>query len=178
MTQAAPSEELALLARGVGSEGAALLRPHLEAVDLSDGATVFVDGDPSAHLILVVSGELAIRHEAGAHAVEMGTRGPGSWLGEVGFIDPGPATATVVSRGKSRVLRIEHAKLLGLTDERPEVASILLRHVSRQLAERLATSSAGIVERVAPGHVSLRKPEDVRSWVSTVLGWLVGGESR
>ena len=178
MTAAAPADELALLAEAVGAEGAALLHPYLEGVDLPDGEPVFVDGQPSSHLVVIVAGVLAIRHEANGIVVEIGTRGPGGWLGEVSVIDPGPATATVVCQGPARLLRVDHATLLRLTLERPEVASILLRHVTRQLAERLATSSSGIVERVGPGQVRLKKPDEVRSWVSTVLGWLVGGESR
>jgi CRP-like cAMP-binding protein len=172
----APPHELALLADAVGADGAAQLHPHLVALDLADGDTVFVDGVPCAHLVLIVSGELAIQHVADGRVVEMGTRGPGGWLGEVGLVDPGPATATVVARGPVRVLRMEHQTLLELITSHPEVASVLLRHVTRQLAERIATSSSGIVERVGPGQVRLRKPEEVRGWVSTVLGWLVGGD--
>jgi CRP/FNR family transcriptional regulator, cyclic AMP receptor protein len=175
MPAAAPPHELALLAQAVGAEGADLLHPHLEAIELRDGDTVFVDGAPSDHLVLLVSGELVVQHVADGRVVEMGRRGPGSWLGEVSLIDPGPATATVVCRGPVRLLQLEHRTLLDLTTDRPEVASVLLRHVTRQLADRVAASSSGIVERVGPGQVRLRKPEEVRGWVSTVLGWLVGG---
>jgi CRP-like cAMP-binding protein len=172
------TSERTWLAEAVGADGAELLHPHLEAVTLADGETVFVDGVASSHVMLLVEGELVVRYEAGGHVVELGTRGPGSWLGEVGLIDPGPATATVVSRGPSRILRVDHATLLELAHERPEVASVLLRHVTRQLAERLATSSAGIVEHLGPGQVRLRKPEEVRGFVSTVLRWLSGGSTR
>lgn len=172
---AAVNDPTPLLAAALGAEGAARLLPHLEAVDLADGDVILTDGAPSSHLYLLVGGELGIVHVApDGKRVDLGTRGPGSWIGEVGFVDAGPATATVVAKGPCRVLRIDHATLLRLADERPDVASVVLRVVTRQLAERIATSSSGIVEALAPGQVRVRKPEEVRGWVARALGWLVG----
>jgi CRP-like cAMP-binding protein len=110
--------------------------------------------------------------------VTLGVRGPGSWFGEVGFVDAGPSTATVVARGPVSTLRIDHATLMRLSTDHPEVASALLRHVNRQMALRIAESSSGIMDHVGPGRYRLRKPDEVRSWTSRALSWLLGAQER
>ena len=171
------TDPVALLAAAVGPEGAAQLRPHLEELALNDGEILFTDGVPSSHLCVLLEGELAVVYRGPTGTIELGVRPPGSWLGEVGFIDAGPATATVIAKGPCRLWRIDHPTVVRLIDEEPAVASVLLRHVMRQLAERIALSSSGIVEQVAPGQVRVRKPHEVRGWVSQALGWLLGHEA-
>lgn len=167
--------DLEILGAAVGSDGAALLLPHLESVDAADGDVLMRDGEVSGRLYLLVSGALAIVHEAGGHRLDLGRCRPGAWIGEVGVIDGGPASATVLASGPCRLLRIDHARFEQIAHDRPEVASVLLRHVTRQLAERVAASSAGILHEIAPGQVVVKKPEVVRGWAQRALGWLLGG---
>ena len=172
-----PHEE-AILAAAVGKEGAALIRPFLEEVRFADGEALLTDGVVSSWLYVLLEGELAIVHESPEGRVALGKRPPGCWSGEVGVIDGGPASATVLASGPCRLLRIDHASLLRLTDERPDVASVLLRHIMKQLVERIISSSSGIVEQVAPGQVFVRKPEPpaaARGWAASMFGWLTGG---
>lgn len=170
-----PNPDEGALAPALGPADAALLLPHLEPLTLTDGQRILEDGQRSDSLFVVVDGEVAVTVEADTGAVELGVRGPGAWLGEVGLLDGGPATATVTARGPARVLRLRKDELVRMTEEHPEVATVLLRHLTRQLAERIAATSSGIVERVGPGQVRVRKPEEVRGWASGLLGWLLGG---
>jgi CRP-like cAMP-binding protein len=170
------NDALSVLSASVGDMDVALLLPHLQECTLVDGEVLFRDGVACPYLYFLVDGQLAVIYEAGGAEIELGTRGPGAWLGEVGLIDGGPATATVISRGKGRALRMDHARLVELTSTLPDVASCLLRHVSKQMGERIAESNSGILEQVRPGHLRVRKPEEVRSWAEGMLGWLINGE--
>ena len=171
------NDTITLLAQSLGEEGAALLAPHVEDVTLAAGTALFREGEPSSFLYLIVDGEADILQNVDGRPVRVASRGPGSWLGEIGFIDGGPATASVVAPAPLHAVRMAHTTLLILANERPEVATVLLRLVSRQMAERIAQTSSGIIEQVAPGQYRVRKPEEVRGWVSQVLGWLSGGRA-
>jgi CRP/FNR family cyclic AMP-dependent transcriptional regulator len=160
----------AILAAAVGAEGAAALMPHLERVPLAAGDVLFTEGAPSPWLWVVVEGEVAVR----AGQVELVRRGPGSWLGEVGFLDKGPAMATVVAATSGAALRIGHDTLVRLGSDHPAAASALLRHLTRQLATRIAEGSAGIAEEVSAGEYRLRKPEEVQGWLGRALEQLFG----
>jgi CRP-like cAMP-binding protein len=166
-----------LLAAALGAEGAALLRPYCEAVVLDAGATLLQEGVPAAHLFLIVAGAVAVQVDGRGGPVEVARCGPGAWLGEVGFIDRGPATSTVVAVDRVSALRIRHENLLQMETEAPRAAAALLRHVTRQLAQRIANGSAGVVEEVAPGTYRFRQPAEARDWMSRVFGWIVGGDA-
>ena len=73
---------------------------------------------------------------------------------------------------------IDHAALLRLTNEHPEVATLVLRRANREMALRIAQSSAGIIEEAGKGRYRVRPPEEVRSWAARALGWLFGTEER
>src|SRR5262245_23805177 len=119
-------DELALLASAVGDDGAHAIHRHFEAVSLAAGERILTDGQPSSWLFVVVEGELEVFVDGPEGRVDVGVRGPGSWLGEVGVIDGGPASATVEARGAAKVLRIGRERLVKLADERPQVATVLL----------------------------------------------------
>lgn len=169
------SQTEAILLAAVGPEGAALLRPHFREVALADGDALFREGATSDHLDVVVQGELVVHVDLDDGTIEIGRNGPGAWLGEVGLIDRGPAMATVIANGPALVLRIDHDTLARLQREQPGAAAVLLRHVTRRLAERIAAGSAGMVEEIAPGHYRLKPPEEQRSALARVFGWLLGG---
>ena len=92
----------------------------------------------------------------------------------MGFLDGGPAMASVAVTAPGAALRIDHDTLVRLGSEHPHAASALLRHLTRQLATRIAEGSAGIVEEVAAGEYRLKKPEEVRGWLGRTLDRLFG----
>lgn len=165
------------LAESLGMKEAALLAPFLDRVQVDAGEHVFTDGECAARVVFVVRGKLEAAYEADHSRVVLGDHGPGSWLGEVGFIDKGPATATVTATEPTELLSLHHDRLLTLAEDHPEVASVLLRHVTRVLADRLHRSSSGILRQVSDEQFLVEHVEHVeqnRSWLSRTLSWLVG----
>ena len=169
------TDATSLLTAAFGPEDGALLLQHLQLRRVAEGEALLIDGERSSSLFMLVEGALRVVHEGSHGKVVLGDRVPGDWVGEVGLIDGGPATATVQALVPSSVLCMERATLERLSVEQPHVASILLRAVTRQLAERVWASSSGIVEQVG-SWVTVRKPEEVRGLVARMFDWLLGGE--
>lgn len=88
---------------------------HNEAYVLIDGtAEVLVDGDVVADIE------------------------PTEMVGELGFFDPGPASATVRAKSDSRVLILPYNRLDAVLDDNPD----LLRSITDDLAARLRAMDA------------------------------------
>lgn len=164
-----------LLAESIGEEEARILMAHLWAEDFRPGHTLFMEGVPANDLYYLVSGSLTVTVQTAGGDVSLGLVRPGAWIGEIGFIDGGAATATVKSAETSRVLRISHDGLMTLQAKHPHAAAVLMRTVTAQLAQRLVSSTAGIVEQITEGRYRLKRPEETRSWLSRALGSLFGG---
>lgn len=164
----------AMLARSIGAEQAEQLIPHLEVEQFRPGMSMYREGVPSQYLYFLVQGSLTASVGAANGAVTLGVVQPGVWLGEIGFIDRGPATSTIVAGEYCVALRISHDQMLRLQEENPHAASVLLRTVTRQLAERLKKSTTGIVEQIAEGRYRLKEPAEQRTWLQDALGWLTG----
>ena len=81
-----------------------------------------------------------MRRHRGLTAME-----PGSWFGEIGLLEQIPRTATVVSAGAGRLLRIDGAAFLAaLTQEGPSAAFLdgaSLRLSRTHPAQRLTRSA-------------------------------------
>lgn len=175
MPPAPIDEPLAVLGAAVGASTAPLLLPHMEQLRLDDGVDLLTCGQPSSSAYVLVDGALRILLVGEGAPLILGDRYPGDWVGEVGLIDGGPATATVRTLGPCHVLRIDRPTLERLVVQEPAVASALLRHVNRMLGVRIRGSTSGIVEQVGDW-VTVRRPDEVRTWVSRALSWLLGQE--
>ena len=152
------------------------IRDSLTAALFPPNRYLFRESVPSSHLYFVVSGSLVATVGTSSGDVSLGVVRPGSWIGEIGFIDGGLATATVKAGEATRVLEISHAELASLQQNHPRAAAVLMRTVTMQLAQRLRASTRGIIEEVAEGRYRLRQPEENRGWLAHAMGWLVGSE--
>ena len=170
MSRGVDTPSMAVLAGALGPTDAEKLWPHLTEVTFAPGDRLFVEGSPANSLYLLVDGAF----EVSMGAVALGPASQGQWLGEVGFIDGGNATATVRATSAGRALRFTHAELITLPESDPSAAAVLLRAVTRDLADRLRASTVGIVEQVGEGQYRLRKPEENKSWLSQALSRLFG----
>jgi CRP-like cAMP-binding protein len=83
---------------------------------------------------------------------------PPSAFGELAVIDGGPRTASATARGRTELLRVTRATVLGLLDEHPSVGAAML------------TSLAALVRRLddhASGLSLHRLPRRVRRYLLT-----------
>ncbi|MCB9506552.1 MAG: cyclic nucleotide-binding domain-containing protein [Myxococcales bacterium] len=133
------------LADQLGSQAARFLVERMAARELAAGQLLLREGATADALYFVLGGTLAVfvgGAGGASHGVRVGAIEPGRWVGEVTFVDPGPASATVVAETPVLVLELRNRDIELLTDDAPEVAAALLTRLCRELAERIVTSGA------------------------------------
>lgn len=119
---------------------------------LSEGASVFEEGDTSRSLCYVVSGLLEIRTKGKT----LDTASAGQCLGEFAFLTGEPRSASLVAVRGSEVLELPYEAMSAVVEKHPRVASVLERMyhgrvLARVLAETplFASLDAGERHRVA-----------------------------
>lgn len=104
-----------------------------------DGDVVFREGDPASEVFAIAEGQLEIWLADGS---VVGVAGRGNVVGEYGMFGPGRRTATVVSRGPSRVLALDYQRFHRFLLAFPESSLALLQlTVERLIAQRRAARS-------------------------------------
>lgn len=119
-----------------GANDAALVAAHLEPVAWSAGDVVVAEGAPQPWLYVLLDGAVDVRVGQVAVAAVVA---PG-FLGEVGFADGGPATATVIASAPCVGRRLARSALSSLIGADPEAAAAIAHHANVALAARLVAA--------------------------------------
>ena len=82
------------------------LASRIDEVSLKPGQTVIREGQSTESFFIVVSGNVNVTR-AGKPAARLGS---GDFFGEIGMLDQGPATATVVTEGPVDAMVLSHAQ--------------------------------------------------------------------
>jgi CRP-like cAMP-binding protein len=167
-------------AKGLDPAALALLGRHLERWP-DPPATLIEYGKPSDRLYLLPKGTLAVVSLPGkGEEVPLGPSRP--WVGELGLVSPGPASATVrlATRGEVWVLtsasfhdlcfpadQDEEARRLKLV-----LADHLLDLFLEELADRVRTMSVGKIRKDVAGRFRFEPDvgEEKRGWLWRLFG--------
>ena len=139
--------------QGLADDQLAVLLPLARARAFGRGEVIFREGDPPAHLWLVVRGLVKIVRRAGDRDLILEILGPTDTFGEVAVYDGIPYPATAVSAESSTVLSIPRDGFFAALERHPDLARGLLRELTRHL--RIVTrrldelTKAGIDRRMA-----------------------------
>jgi len=107
------------------------------------GKTVLRRGDPSDHVLIVLTGSLVVETgNSGAGPVAMNRLEPGDLLGELGVLHDVPRTATVKALEPCELLKIPQSDFLSLLVAHPAlairmlgIATDRLRHLTDRIEE-------------------------------------------
>src|SRR5690348_17671802 len=77
-----------------------------DEVDVPAGRTLITQGTAADSFYLLLSGEATVQVDGR----ERPALRPGSFFGEISMLDRGPATATVVTSGPSKLMVMSHAR--------------------------------------------------------------------
>jgi len=157
---------------------AASLVTRMERHEIAAGTALFRYGETADRVYYLQSGTLTASLDVDGVRLEIGVVPPGHWLGEINLIDEGPASADVIANDEAVLYSLRHDALVSLRDDDPEIAAILLRNLTRDLAARLRRTSAGLVERVNDHQFRLATGEVRRGWFSRAIGKLFSGGDR
>ena len=102
-------------------------------VRLSEGTTVFRQGDPGQSMYVIRAGKVRVIKESNGRQRVVTTLGPGDFFGEMAVVTGGARSATVEVLEEAELLKVPTEKLQEMILGAGEVAIRLIRH----LAERL-----------------------------------------
>lgn len=106
-------------------------------VRLSEGTTVFRQGDAGGSLYVIRAGKVRVVKEAHGRQRVVATLGPGDFFGEMAVVTGRPRSATVEVVEEAELLKVPADKLQEMVLDAGEVAIRLIRH----LAERLENAN-------------------------------------
>ena len=118
-------------------------------VEVEDGVSILVDGERSAALYVLVSGELEVRR--GGRAV-VRIAEPGAIVGEIGLLLDQPANADVVAVGGAVVHRIDGSE--ELFARYPQLMGYMATMLARRLSQ-VSTYLSDLQEQFAGSSATL-----------------------
>ena len=91
----------------------------------------------TAHLLLVLEGDVQVDIGGGADRAALAVVGPCQMLGEMALLDGGPRSASCTAASPVRAAALSRIGLQRLLDEQPTVAARLLAAIAQRVGERL-----------------------------------------
>lgn len=145
------------LADGVPTEELDALIAELEVQEAAAGEALIAEGTVTDAVFLVWEGELDVFVDSALGAQKLGSVGPGEYLGEVSLIDPGRATASVITQEGCTALRLSREAFDRLRRERTVLAAALLDQFLRVLAARVRAATI----RLGSDDATVKWPSDL-----------------
>jgi CRP/FNR family transcriptional regulator, cyclic AMP receptor protein len=96
-----------------------------------DGTELMKQDQSAREAFVVTAGNVVVKRN-GRKVAELG---PGSILGELGLLDRGPRTATVVTQGPVEALVLGPREFAGLLDEVPSISHKLMKAMAARIRE-------------------------------------------
>jgi CRP-like cAMP-binding protein len=125
------------------------LAQKLHLIEVSEMTPLFADGEKAGAAYFIVSGEVTI----GRGGKTFATLGPGNMFGLVSAIDEGTRSASAITNGPARLMRLSHADFDALFSSGHRFAYSLTDLVARQLVSHLRSANKQLPapgQRAAP----------------------------
>ncbi len=125
----------------------------LHARPLVQGDVLVEQGAASDRLWLVFEGTLGVTVSVAGRSVSLGRVGQGATVGEVSFLDGGPASATLKAQGPGLVLELTSSAAQRLLAEHPRAAAAINRAACEAIGVHLhaATDKLQALRAGQPG---------------------------
>lgn len=105
------------------------LATEVDEVSIGAGQTLLAEGQPTDAFYILTSGKARVTR-AGKPLADLG---PGDFFGEIGMLDNGPATATVVAEGPGEAMVLSHVQFRDAIKGNDKLALQVLAAVAERL---------------------------------------------
>lgn len=121
---------------------------------LPAGATLMHEGDPTDHVLVLLSGWVRVYTNArDGQVILFALRGPGDVIGDIAALQGWPRSGTVDTLGETEFAQFSHDEFLACLHDRSAVAIALLRQFAGRLrdaeAARIGFVTMDVAQRVA-----------------------------
>ena len=99
----------------------------------NDGDLVFMEGDDSREMYVVVEGEVVVSKRAGQSEVVLASLKKGDFVGEMSLLESLPRSATARAKGETKLLAIHPGGFLLKIRRDPTFAFEMLQSLSRRI---------------------------------------------
>lgn len=125
---------------GLSADEYAHIQKICRPARVEDGETLFVEGDSSPCMYVLLSGDIQLRtHNQGPiHSLK-----PGELFGEIGLISQQDRTATAIARAPSLLLQINGDVFQELLAREPRISFFIMRNITLNLANHIARMNKG-----------------------------------
>lgn len=120
------------------------------------GQAIVTQGDPSHCMYVIVAGEVQVTCRSGDQEVNLATLVSSDFFGEIGLVDDGARSATVIVTKPARVLRIDRTVLNVLAGVQPSAAIHLLTAIGRSLVGRMRAGNQKYLDLILLGYKDSR----------------------
>lgn len=120
---------------------------HCERRRFRRGEVVIRFGDVDRSLLIVVEGDLETVAERRGRTRRLSPAPAGSVVGELGFLDGKPRSASVIAVTDGELLRMSVASFESLAAVNPRLGRMMLFDLARILATRLRALTEAVMER-------------------------------
>ncbi len=101
--------------------------------DFVDGDLIFMEGDDSREMYVVVEGEVVVTKKSNKGDITLATLKKGDFVGEMSLLESLPRSATARARGKTKLLAIHPGGFLLKIRRDPTFAFEMLQTLSRRI---------------------------------------------
>ena len=142
------TEHLRNFLHGIEPDALALLREHLEWVEVPGGSTLLSQGEPGESMYLTVSGRLRayVRGDDGQQR-RVADMGRGQVIGEISLFTDAPRAATVVAVRDSVLVRLTKDVFKTLLASSAQVSIALTRQIIQRLQQSGTAANVAALER-------------------------------
>lgn len=149
------------VAAGVPDDDLDALIAALDVRALVQGDVLVHEGDEAHRAWLIFDGTLGVTLSVAGDTVSLGRVGPGTMVGEVSFIDGGPASATLTAQTPVTALELSSRGIGALVKTHPRAAAAIHRAACEALALHLraATDRLMTLRTGMPGQMTLEDVE-------------------
>ena len=137
---------------------------------LAAGQTLIRAREEVSGLFVLVDGELEVRRDSEDGPIVLGHLRPPALIGEISFVDGGPATATLLATCTCVLMHLDRAVLPTLMQDEPDLAGRLLQRISETMAERLDETGRAVAEQLGQGPERPRGIRRIRRLIAGLMG--------
>ncbi len=106
---------------------------HEHSRTFEDGDLIFMEGDDSREMYIVVQGEVVVSKASGKSEITLATLHKGDFVGEMSLLESLPRSATARAKGKTKLLAIQPGGFLLKIRRDPTFAFEMLQSLSKRI---------------------------------------------